>query len=99
MKNLPKRYDYASFTVSNGQSDYDVNSNEADVFSNIKQATRVIIKTDKNITVKFNSTLLPAFPINIGDSPFQLPPDYMEISNIFISNSSGDTATIKVWLF
>jgi len=95
----PRRYDYASFTLDNGESDYDVGTEISALFSNIKEANRLIIKTNQNITCKLNSTLLPAFPIGIGDSPFQLPPNYADVNDIFLSNASGQNATVQIWLF
>ncbi len=97
--NRPRTYDYATFTVTTGTTDKDISADIAALFSNITTATRFILTTDKAITLKLNSTLMPGFPVNIGDSPFQFPPGYFHMDNLFISNSSGSTATIKIWLF
>jgi len=99
MGNIPRTYDYASFTVVTATTDKDIKADIAALFSNVNVCKRLIIKTNKNITCKFNTTSHPAFPIDIGDSPFQLPPEYLDIDNIFISNNSGATATIQIWLF
>ena len=95
----PRTYDYAQFTLSNGASDKDIRADIAALFSNIQVATRFSIKTNKNITVKLNSTAATAFPIDIGDSPFQFPPDFFDVVNIYLSNDTGLDATIRIWLF
>ncbi len=96
---LPISMDYASFTLSNGASDTDISATQSALWDNIVTARSMIIKTTKNITCKINSTLLPEFPIDIGDTPWQFPSDYILIKNLFLSNASGNDATIKIWLF
>lgn len=96
--NLPLVYDYVEFTLTNGQSDYDVKANQANLFNNVPMARSVIIKTNKNITFKFNDTILSAVDLDVGDSPYQSPNDFIAVDNIYLSNSSGTDATIKMWL-
>jgi len=98
MQSNPITYDYASFSLTTGQTDYDVKSNQAALFSNVPVASRVVIKTTQTITVKFNNTGLPAITVNVGESPLQLPQNFMEIVNIYLTNSSGATSTIDIWL-
>lgn len=94
---LGETYDYASFTLTNGQSDYNVRSNQAALFSNIARARSCIIWTTRNISVKFNDTNYPAIPIDAGESPAEFMRK-IEIKNIYLSNSSGNDATVKIWL-
>ena len=89
-------YDNAEFTLANGQTDYDVKVGESDAFNNIETATLIEIRTDKTITVKFNSTSNDSYTITSSDSPAVF--DTLEVTNIFISNASGNTANIKVFL-
>lgn len=96
---LPISMDYAEFNLSNGASDFDVSSNVSALWDNIVVAKSLILETNKNITCKLNSTLFPAFPINFGDSKFQLPPKYILVNNLFLSNSSGEDSTLRIWLF
>ena len=95
-------YDYKSFTLATGQTDYDIKTNIAELFDNIKVARRVLIKSNVTISFKFNNANLPAIELvisgGINESPFQTPKDFMEVVNIFISNTSGATATISVML-
>ncbi len=96
------QYDYKEFTLTNGQSDYDVKTSVAELFDNITVAKRIVIKSNKTITFKFNNSNLPSIEMVVSgstnESPFQLPDNFMDIVNIFISNASGDTATISIFL-
>lgn len=96
---LPIAYDWATFTVSTGQTNYDVKSNVAALFANAVIAKHVSIVFDQEISIRFNSTLMPAIVLTSGDSPFQTPSDFLEIKNIYITNSSGSTVTMKVLLW
>ena len=95
----PIFYDWASFTLTNGQSDYDVKSNVAALFSNVPLAKNISIKFDKAISMKINLTLMPAITLPIGDSPFQSPERFLDIKNIYLSNSSGSSASIQIFLW
>lgn len=97
-KNIPIVYDYQSFTVADGQTDYDVKSNVAALFSNEPVATRISIIFDKNISIKFNNTAMESIGLSLADSPFQLPANFMEITNIYVTNASGSIVTMKVLL-
>lgn len=92
------RYDYKEFALANGQSDYDVKANILDLFNNVSLAKRVIIKTNKTISFKFNNTILPAVELRVGDSPYQSPENFIDVSNIYLTNGSGAEATIAIWL-
>ncbi len=96
---LPIGYEFKEFTLDDGETDYDVKANITELFSDIITARSTIIKTTKNITMKINSTLFDSFPVDIGDTPWQFPPGYINITNLYLSNASGDTSTLKIWLF
>lgn len=92
-------YDFAQFTLATGQTDYDVKANQATLFSNILVAKKCFIWSDQNISFKFNSSGFTAIPLNVGngESPFE-GKDIFLVRNIFITNASGSTATIKILL-
>ena len=92
-------YDYASFAVSNNTTNYNVATNQSALFSLIKIATKVFIWSDQTISFSFNSTGYPAIPLNVanGESPYE-GKDIIVVSNIFINNTSGSTANIKILL-
>lgn len=92
-------YDYATFTLSTGTSDYDIKLNQALLFLNIPNATKIFIWSNQNISFKFNRTGNPAIPLDVGngESPFE-GKDIFTAFNIFITNASGSTATIKILL-
>jgi len=96
------QYDNAKFTLATGQTDYDVATNQAALFDNIKVARRVVIKSDVTLTFKFNNSNLPAIEMVVAgavkESPFQLPEGFLDVTNIFITNASGSTANIEIML-
>lgn len=96
--NLGDAYDWATFSLADGQTNYDVKSNQAALFSNIPYAGRCIIETTRNISVRFNSTSMPAVSLDAGASPMELIRQ-LNIKNIYLTNASGGSSTIRIWLF
>ena len=94
MNSLTQNYDSAEFTLATGQTDYDVDANVTAFFSNIKVYRRVEIRTNVSISIKLNKTTNSAITIGFNDSPYTL--DIIEITNIYITNASGSTASIKL---
>jgi len=92
----PNTIDSASFNVTNGQSDYDVKTNVAAAFSNVKVYKRLELRVDGQITVKFNNTSNPAVQIDNVDSPYVVPFE-MDITDLYISNASGRTVAVKLF--
>ena len=90
-------YDYAEFVVGNGISDYNVALNQSDLFKNCKQAWLVVIDHSKDISIKFNDVSMPAISCGYETSPREWR-DILKVSNMFITNNSGASATIKVIL-
>lgn len=89
-------YDNAEFLLSSGQPEYDVKTSVTDAFSNITTARYVSIRTDQTITVKFNDTGNHSITITSSDSPLTI--DTLEVTNIYILNTSGSAANIKILL-
>ena len=91
-------YDYVpSFVVANGTANYDLRTQQASAFLNVSKAWLVVIYTDQNISIRLNSTSNPAITINFEDQPFELR-NIVAVTNIYITNASGETANIKVML-
>lgn len=88
------KYDSVEFTLATGQTNYDLRSEQADAFSNISVYRRVLIRTNITVSIKLNSTDNHAITIGALDSPFEV--DWQEVTNIFITNASGDTAALKI---
>jgi hypothetical protein len=88
------KYDSAEFTLATGQTNYDVKANQAASFANIKVYKRLEIRTNVTLSVKFNSTSNAAVTISATDSPYTM--EWLEVTNIYITNSSGSTASIKI---
>lgn len=89
-------YDYDSFTVATATTDYDAKANET-LFRNVPIGRGVIIWSDQDISIKFNSTSMPAISHEAVFSPHQWF-DKLEIMNIYITNTSGNTANIRIFL-
>lgn len=96
--NLNEAYDWATFTLTTGTSDYDVKGNQSNLWKNIARARKVVIETTKNISVKFNSTSYPAVALDAGESPMELI-DKLDVIRMYLTNSSGSDSTIRIWLF
>jgi len=98
VEELYDTYDFVnSFAVADSTSDYDLKTQQATAFKNISRAWLVIIWTDQDISIKFNSTSNPAIAVPMGESPFEFR-NIIEVTNIFISNASGLAANVKVLL-
>ena len=92
-------YDSAEFSLTTGQTDYNVGANVTGAFSNVKYAHAVIIRSNKTISVKLNSTANASITLSIAEGSLVISRDLgLEISNIFVTNASGATAAIKILL-
>lgn len=90
-------YDSAEFTVANSTTDYDVSTQESSAFDSVKKVHACLIRTDEDITIKFNSTSNSGVTLTAAEGQLQIPRDMgLEITNIFITNNSGATANIKL---
>jgi len=91
-------YDFvASFAVADTTTNYDVAVNQVTAFSNIEVAKCMTLWTDQDISIKLNSTSMPAIVVVAGDSPITIK-DMIQITNIYITNASGSIANIKIFL-
>lgn len=97
-ENFHEIYDWASFTVNNATTNYDVKANVAALFSNIPRAKGCVIQTDKDISVRFNNTAYPAIVLTTDTQPGEWI-NKIAIRNIYITNASGSTANISIMLF
>lgn len=89
-------YDSAEFSVANSTTDYNVATNQTAAFSRVLTASRMILRTDRNISIRLNSNTDPTITVQTVDSPFELTG--VPITNLFITNNSGGSATIKLIL-
>jgi len=93
-------YDWATFTLNTGTTDYNVKTNQANLFLNIPIAKNVFIWSNQDISFKFNNTANPAIVFaaaSNGESPFE-GKQFLLVSNLFLTNASGNNATIKILL-
>lgn len=89
-------YDYDSFTVATATTNYDCKAQES-LFINVPVGLGVIIWSDQDVTVRFNDTAMPAISHEAVYSPHEWF-DKLEITNIYITNNSGNTANIRIFL-
>lgn len=87
------KYDSVEFTLATGQTNYDLDSNQAGSFNNVPVWKRTLIRTNIQVSIKLNSTSNDAITISPLDSPLEI--DWQEITNIYITNASGSTASLK----
>lgn len=90
-------YDYVSFTLSNGQTDYDLKANQAALFNNIPNARGIIIISTQTLGIRVNNTAFPLITVTSAQMPWEFI-GYKIVKNAFLSNSSGSDATVQVLL-
>lgn len=95
---LDTKYDSVEFNLANGQSDYNLDSQQTEAFKNLDIWSSVFVRTNKAISIKLNAATNPSISIREYESPFHLRTE-IEISNIFFTNNSGATAAIKLLAF
>jgi hypothetical protein len=91
-------YDAAEFQVSTATTNYDVESNQSALWNNISSPSYINFRTDQTVTIRLNDTSYPAITVTSTDSPFIIE-NGLPIDNIYITNSSGSTANIKIFMF
>ena len=90
------KYDYTSLTQATATTDVDIRDTEATAFANRTSTYGIVeITTDETISVKFNSTSMPAITITSSMSPYVR--EDLAVQNIFISNASGSNAAITIY--
>lgn len=88
-------YENKSFSIADGVSNQNTKTVNS-LFGTVTTAKRVSIRTTSTISVKFNSSSNDAIVISASESPMFL--EGLLVSNIFISNSSGATATVQIFI-
>lgn len=96
-------YENIEFNLSDGQTNYDVDANQSTFLSSFGTSnvvgrfpTSVEIRTNNTISVKINSTSNHSITITSTDSPYKI--EGVEITNLFLTNNSGLTAAVKLFL-
>lgn len=99
-QHITRYYESIEFNVVTATTDYDLDSQQATFLAVLGSANErrypssVVIRTDQTISVKLNATGNHAITIASTDSPFVI--EGVEISNLYITNNSGNTAAIKL---
>lgn len=90
-------YDFTTFTLTNGTTDYDLKANQANLFKNLVQARGIVVISTQSIGIKINNTAFPLIAISVGQMPWEFL-GYKIIKNAFLTNTSGSDATVEILL-
>lgn len=102
-QNSKPYYESIEFTLDNGQTDYDLDAEQATFLSVFNQEdhqlegvfpTKMVLRTDKTISFKMNSTSSHAITVASTDSPWE--EDGIQIKNVYLTNASGSDAAVKL---
>lgn len=91
---IKKKYTSKTVTVVNGAVDVDLLTLAADAFDKNKKVHAILIRSDQDISVKFNANTEDSVPVE-GGAPF--PFSALEITALFFSNASPN-ATVNIVL-
>ena len=91
-------YDSVEFTVAASTTNYDVRTNVANAFTNVPVARFVELITNCDITVKLNLNTNHGITVLATDGKLNILPDRerLKVTNIFITNATAGTSTIKL---
>ena len=91
-------YDAVSTTVATGQTNRDMKANNSTLFLNVEKARSLRITTDQTISIRFNSTDMPAIVMTATESPRVITRgfEWLVVTNIFVTNGSWSTANMKI---
>ena len=94
-------YDAVSTTVATGQTNRDMKANNPTLFANVDKARFCRITTDQAISIRFNSTSMPAIIMTTTESPRlrTRTDEWLVITNIYVTNASWNTANMKIELY
>lgn len=89
-------YDAIQSSIVTATTDYDVKTNDGG-WSNIGATARyLIIQFDQDITIKFNASTNDGLAVASTSSPMTI--NTLEVTNLFITNTSGSTVTVDVFM-
>lgn len=89
-------YESIEFTLTNGQTDYDLDANQATYKEVITgEANYVEIYSTETISIKFNATANHAITIEADTLRVF---DRQIFKNIYLTNSSGSNSTVRLYI-
>lgn len=92
---ISEPYESIEFNVNTATTDYDVDAQQATFKAVVAEPQYVEISTNYAITIKFNDTANHS--ISIGANTLRVF-DRQVFNNIYITNTSGSTAAIKLYV-
>lgn len=88
-------YESVEFTLVTTTTDYDLDTEQVTFKAVIADPMYCRISTTQNITIRFNATTNHAISLNANTSTEF---DRQSFSNIFLSNSSGSSSTVRIYI-
>lgn len=89
---VKKVYQSKEFALSGAQTDYDFAAGQSAFGTALPRAHTVIIRTDVDISVKFNDAGNDAITITAGEGVFTI--SAVEVTNIFITQAGSSNLKI-----
>jgi len=100
---LTAYYENCEFNLTTGNTDALLSANSTSFLAKYgptkvvgRYPSRAVIRSNQTISVKLNATTNDAVTIASTDSPFVI--DGIEFSEIYITNNSGSTAAVKIFV-
>lgn len=92
---ISDHYESIEFTLNNGETDYDVDTQQVTFKAIITSPMYCRVSTTQNISIKFNATTNHAISLNANTiTEF----DRQSFGNIYLSNSSGNASTVRIYV-
>jgi len=88
-------YDSIEFTLNTGETNYDLDTNQANFKSNVEHPYYVEIFSTEEISIKFNSTSNHSITIQADTLRVF---DRQEAMNIYLTNASGTNSNVKIYV-
>lgn len=94
-------YNSIEWNLDDETTNYSLKTNQETAFVGLNKgdgvvATHMELRTDRTITFRLNANTNHAVTVASTDSPYTV--DTVEITDVFLTNASGDAAAIKIFL-
>lgn len=86
-------YESHEFNVNDSTTNYDVKTTQS-AFATVTSANKILLRSDSTITFKLNDTSNHAITLTSLEEFIEI--DFIQITNIYITNNSGGTAAVKL---
>jgi len=91
---VKKAYESVEFSLANGQTDYDLDAQQATYKANIANAHYVQIYSSEQISVKWNATTNHSITI-MADTLREFGRE--DLTNVYLTNASGTDSSVYLY--